>query len=91
VSQLRSELQEVMRSVFDDDELVITDSMSAVDIDGWDSMAHINLIIALEKRFGVRFGPTDIAAIGRRGQTIGGMLGIIESKAQPVDSDGTGL
>ena len=90
MSQLRSELQEVFRSVFDDDELVITDSMSAVDIDGWDSMAHINLLIALEKRFGIRLAPADIAAIGRRGQTIGGMLGIIESKTRPVDSDGTG-
>ena len=86
-----SELQEVFRSVFDDDELVITDSMSAVDIDGWDSMAHINLLIALEKRFGIRLAPADIAAIGLRGQTIGGMLGIIDSKTRPVDSDGTGL
>jgi len=75
--------------VFDDDELVITDSMSAADIDGWDSMAHINLIIALEKRFSIRFGPADIAALGRRGQNIGGMLRIIESRTERVPLDGT--
>jgi acyl carrier protein len=91
VSQFRSELQDVFRTVFDDDQLVITDSMSAVDIDGWDSMAHINLIIALEKRFGIKFAAADIAALGRRGQNIAGMLRIIESKTVRADSDGTSL
>ena len=42
---------------------------TAADIDGWDSMMHINLIIALEKRFGVRFAAAEISKIqGRRSE-----------------------
>ena len=80
MNPLQSELQEVFRRVFDDDELVITESTSAADIDGWDSMAHINLIIAVEKRFGVKFTASEIAALGRRGQTVGSMVQILGAK-----------
>jgi acyl carrier protein len=80
MNPLQSELQEVFRRVFDDDELVITESTSAADVDGWDSMAHINLIIAVEKRFGVKFTGGEIAALGRRGQTVGSMVQILEAK-----------
>jgi acyl carrier protein len=80
MNQLQSELQDVFRKVFDDDDFVITDSISAADVDGWDSMAHINLIIAIEKRFGVKFAAGEIAALGRRGQTVGSMIRILETK-----------
>jgi acyl carrier protein len=80
MSQLQSDLQEVFRRVFDDDDLLITDSTSAADVDGWDSMAHINLIIAIEKRFGVKFAATEIASLGRRGQTVGDMVQILQTK-----------
>jgi acyl carrier protein len=80
MNQLQSELQGVFRRVFDDDELEITDATSAADIDGWDSMAHINLIIAVEKRFGVKFAASEIAALARRGQTVGSIMRILEAK-----------
>jgi acyl carrier protein len=80
MNQLQSELQDVFRRVFDDDELVITESMSAADVDGWDSMAHINLIIAIEKRFEIKFTASEIAALGRRGQNVGSMLQILAVK-----------
>ena len=82
MSPLQSDLQEVFRRVFDDDELVILDATSAADIDGWDSMAHINLIIAIEKRFGVKFSAAEIGALGRRGQNVGNMLELLESKTR---------
>jgi acyl carrier protein len=80
MNELHSDLQEVFRRVFDDDELVITESTSAADVDGWDSMAHINLIIAVEKRFGVKFAASEIAALGRRGQTVGSIIQILAAK-----------
>ncbi len=82
---IHSELQEVFRRVFDDDDLVITDSTSAVDIDGWDSMAHVNLIIAVESRFGIKFLSSEIAALGRRGQTVGSMIQLLAAKTAAVD------
>jgi acyl carrier protein len=80
MNALQSELQDIFRRVFDDDALAITEATSAADIDGWDSMAHINLIIAIEKQFGVKFAGGEIAALGRRGQTVGDMLKLLENK-----------
>ena len=78
--QLLSELQDVFRRVLDDDSLVLDESTSAAEVDGWDSMAQINLIIAIEKRFGIKFMGAEMAALGRQGQNIGSMLQILESK-----------
>jgi acyl carrier protein len=80
MSQLRSELQEVFRQVFDDDSLAVTEATTAVDIDGWDSMAHINLIIAIEKQFAIKFSAAEIGGLSRRGQTIGNMIQLIQTK-----------
>jgi hypothetical protein len=46
MDRVHSELQNVFRRIFNDDELVITDGTKAADIDGWDSLAYINLIPA---------------------------------------------
>ena len=51
----KERLQEIFRDIFDDEELVITEDMSANDIEDWDSLAQINLIIAIEKEFKVKF------------------------------------
>jgi acyl carrier protein len=80
MTKLLSELQEVFRAVFDDDSLVISDSSSATDINGWDSMAHMNLIIATEKQFDIKFTAAEIAALGRRGQTVGDIVRLLEIK-----------
>ena len=45
---LLSDVQELFRIVFDDDNLTIDESTTAADIEGWDTLAHINLIIVLE-------------------------------------------
>jgi acyl carrier protein len=83
MSALQGDLQEVFRRVFDDDDLVISDSMSADDIDGWDSMAHINLIIAIERQFKIRFSAGEIATLGQRGQTIGTLMQMLAAKTGP--------
>jgi acyl carrier protein len=83
MSALQTDLQEVFRRVFDDDDLTISDSTSADDIDGWDSMAHVNLIIAIEKRFKIKFVAGEIAALARRGQTVGNMIEILAAKTGP--------
>jgi acyl carrier protein len=48
-------LQEVFRDVFGDESLVLHDHTSAADVPGWDSVAHINLMFALEQSFGIQF------------------------------------
>jgi acyl carrier protein len=80
MSELQSDLQKVFRRVFDDDDLTISDSTSADDIDGWDSMAHINLIIAIENQFKIKFAAGEIATLARRGQTVGNMMEMLAAK-----------
>ena len=46
---------DICRDVFDDDSLVVTESTTAKDVEGWDSLAHFSLINELEETFGVAF------------------------------------
>ena len=58
---LHNRLEEVFRQVFDNDELVLRDQMIAADIEGWDSVAHINLMFGIEQAFGIRFKGYELA------------------------------
>ena len=73
-------LQAVFRGEFDDDKLVISDATKAADVDGWDSMAHVNLMIAIEKRFNVRFSGADLASMRGSNRTIGHLIDLIAAK-----------
>ena len=59
-SDLASELQEVFRQVFNRKDLVVTPETTARDVAGWDSLKHIELIVSLEARFGVKFKTYEI-------------------------------
>ena len=63
-----SRLQEVFRQVFDDDELVIEPKTTAADIEGWDSINHVNLVLAVERAFGVRLAASGIANLKNVGE-----------------------
>ena len=62
------QLLPIFRNVFDDDDLVINSSTTAQDVDGWDSLAHIRLIVAIEKSFGLRFSTAEISGVENVGQ-----------------------
>ena len=48
-------LTEVFRQVFADPSIILTPQTTADDVDGWDSLSHVNLIMAVENRFNIRF------------------------------------
>lgn len=79
---LLSDVQESFRSVFDDDQLTLTESTTAVDVEGWDSLMHINLIIALEKRFGVKFANAEISRLKADGSNVGTLIDLLRRKIQ---------
>jgi acyl carrier protein len=81
MSDIRPDLQEVFRHVFGDGELVLRDEMTADDIDGWDSMMTINLMIAIEKKFRIKFAAAEIAGIKADGQNIGTLIQLIQKKS----------
>lgn len=58
---LHRQLEEVFQNVFSDDGLTLNDATTAAEVPGWDSVAHINLMFAIEERFGVKFGGNELA------------------------------
>ena len=80
LTDLHAELQRIFRELFDDDELKVTRETSAADVDGWDSLMHIDLIIAVEASFGLRFATAEIANLKYEGQNVGAFLDVIEKK-----------
>ncbi len=66
--ELHDRLEEVFRQVFDNDDLVLRDQMIAADIEGWDSVAHINLMFGIEQAFGIRFKGNELADMKNIGE-----------------------
>ncbi|OGX38721.1 MAG: hypothetical protein A3D87_03565 [Omnitrophica WOR_2 bacterium RIFCSPHIGHO2_02_FULL_50_17] len=62
------ELNKIFCEVFDDDQIRIFREMTAKDIAGWDSLNHINLIVAVEKRFDIKFTTREIMTYENVGQ-----------------------
>jgi acyl carrier protein len=80
VSELIEDVTAVVRSVFADDQISLTESTTAEDVDGWDSLMHLNVVIALEKRFGIRFSTAEISQMKEEGQNVGSLLRLIAAK-----------
>jgi acyl carrier protein len=57
---LMERLQDVFREIFDDDHLEIVDATVASDIDDWDSLNHVKLVVGIETAFGVKFSNREI-------------------------------
>jgi len=76
----REQVQDVFRDVFDDPSLILKDEMTADDIIGWDSLAHINLIIAIERRLRVRFATAEISRLKENSANIGSLLDLVARK-----------
>ena len=80
MSQLLADVNEVIRNVFDDPDITLTETSTAEDVDGWDSLAHLNIVIALEARFRIRFSTAEISLLKEDGQNIGSLVGMIAAK-----------
>ncbi|MEE8452063.1 MAG: acyl carrier protein [Thermoguttaceae bacterium] len=80
MENLTDQMQDVFRDVFDDEELTLADEMTAQDIDGWDSLMHINLIIAVERRFGVKFATAEISGLKADDQNVGTFCRLVAKK-----------
>ncbi len=76
-TQVYSRLTAVFREVFDEDELNLTRQTTADDVDGWDSLSHIRLVLAVTKAFGVRFSASEIGNL----KNVGEFADLIEKKA----------
>lgn len=69
-------LQNIFRDIFDDISLVITRETTANDIEEWDSLMQINIVVACEAEFGVKFDLNDIVKL----TSVGDMVDLVEIK-----------
>ena len=74
--ELFEQLNEVFQDVFDDDSITVDETTTANDIDDWDSLEHINLINAVEQKFGIKFDMGQIVTM----KNVGEMANIIASQ-----------
>jgi acyl carrier protein len=65
---LREQLQTVFRDVFDDPNLVLSDTTTAADIPDWDSLQHVTLLFRIEDEFDVEFVGDEAAALANVGE-----------------------
>jgi acyl carrier protein len=63
-------LTKIMRDVFDDDNLVVTPELTANDVEGWDSVSHITLVVAIEEAFGIKFKSAELEKMKNVGQLV---------------------
>lgn len=77
--ELIERLNAIFCEVFDDEEIVIAPELTANDIDGWDSLSHVNLIVTIESRFNIRFTQKELLTF----KNVGDLLHAIASKLTP--------
>ena len=74
--QIYEKLTEVFKDVFDDDSLTINDNTTANDIEDWDSLEQIHLIVGIEKKFNIKFVLDEVTNL----KNVGDMVDLIAKK-----------
>ena len=71
-----TQLTAIFHDLFDDDTLVLTPALTANDVPEWDSFNHINLIVAIETRFKIKFQTAELEQL----HTVGHLVDLIQEK-----------
>jgi len=74
-TEILEKLNEIYRDTLDNEDITIEDETTADDIEEWDSLSHIQLIVAIERAFGIKFTSKEIL----RWNNVGEMIDSIES------------
>ena len=73
-TEIMAKLNEIFCDVFDDEDIVLTDATNSDDIEDWDSLEQINMLVAIEKQFSIKFSLADVADL----ENVGAMVDLIE-------------
>jgi acyl carrier protein len=74
--QNQATLLQVFHDVFDDDSIVLRPDLTAGDVDGWDSLAHVRLLLTVERKFGIKFNAVEAGKL----KNVGELMQLIDSK-----------
>lgn len=76
-TEVMRRLTEVFQDTFDDPGLELRDAMTAADVDEWDSLQHIVLVLAVERAFRIRLNPAEVGKL----ENVGRMVDLLQTKA----------
>ena len=72
-----TQLTDIFHDVFDDETIQVTPTLTADDVDEWDSLSHIRLVLAIEKKFGLKFSAAEVGRL----KNVGEFVALIQSKS----------
>jgi acyl carrier protein len=75
-SEILKQVNDIFIDILDNDDIILSESTTANDIEDWDSLTHIQLVVAIEKQFKMRFSSIEI----RSWDDVGSMCKAIEGK-----------
>jgi acyl carrier protein len=67
-SEVYTRLTSLFRNVFDNDEIVASPELTANDVEGWDSLRHVRLMLSVERAFGIKFSAYEVNRLRNVGQ-----------------------
>jgi acyl carrier protein len=78
-------IEPIMRDLFDEYSGPITPALTANDVEQWDSLANVQLVVMVEKAFGVKFAIAEITQL----KNVGGLADLVASKIGSGNAAGT--
>ncbi len=75
--EIYSKLRDVFVDVFDDDSIALSPETTASDVDGWDSLTHVRLLMTIQKSFKIKFTTSEIGKL----QNVGDLARRIQERA----------
>ncbi len=70
VSAIYESLTETFQDIFDDDALALRPELTANEVDGWDSLSHVRMILAVEQKFKIRFSASQVSSLANVGELV---------------------
>lgn len=69
-ASIKAEITEIFEDVMDVDDVTLDDTTTADDIEEWDSLSHVRLIIAIERHYGIKFSNAEIEGLKKFGDIV---------------------
>jgi acyl carrier protein len=74
--EILSRLDEIFQDILDDDDITLTPETTAADVKDWDSANHINIVVSVEMRFGIKLNNAEVERL----KNVGDFVSLIQQK-----------